>query len=181
VRVSPIGRDGAAAVKLGAAPGEYAAPAGFFADPPPAVTDDPTLSRQIPPGCAADPKLPRPATQLEEPEPLVVAPLVVPSSPLAAPGMAFAAPKLPRPADQPEAWVLSGAAFVAGDPEAAPEGGAVALPLGRLPEVCACAAAGQAESDAAKSAIKKTHLCFALLTLSILSRPRFRRQAPRPR
>jgi hypothetical protein len=80
--------------------------AGFPVDALLVVPEGPALSRQIPPGCTVDPKLPRPATQLDRPELPAAAP-PAPSAPLVAAGIAPVVPKLPCPADQLDAPAIT--------------------------------------------------------------------------
>ena len=84
-----------ASVALLRAPVIFSALAVEVVDPPFAGAGGTPLSRQIPPGCAFAPKLPRPATQLEEP-----LESALPPAPFAAPGSAFCTPNSPRPGDQ---------------------------------------------------------------------------------
>jgi hypothetical protein len=154
-------------VKFSDAEGAYAPFAGLLVDLPCMVAENPDPSRQIPPGCALHPKLPLPATQLEEPE-LAAPPLVDPSAPLLAPGIAFCAPKLPRPADQLDAPLPSGDGFAAGELAVAP-GCGVAFCWAPAGWVCALARPGS--RTAANTAIESRHLCFALFMVSILLRP----------
>ncbi|MGA3131728.1 MAG: hypothetical protein ABSD59_13060 [Terracidiphilus sp.] len=115
--------------KFGITAGRVTPFAGLFVEPVLAVAENPPFSRQIPPDCTVDPKLPRPATQLDfRVSPSATLPFV-PSAPLLATGIAFRAPKLPRPADQLDAPPLARDGFVPGElaveselDEAAPPG-----------------------------------------------------------
>ncbi|MGC9158505.1 MAG: hypothetical protein ACP5FH_05895, partial [Terracidiphilus sp.] len=98
-------------VKPGIANEKTAPLAGFFVDALPDVFDGPALSRQIPPCCTVDPKLPRPATQLDCPALPAATPAPAsppaPAAPLVAAGIAPVVPKLPCPADQLDAPEIS--------------------------------------------------------------------------
>jgi hypothetical protein len=119
--------------KFGIAAGKVAPFAGLFVDPTLMVAEDPAFSRQIPPGCAVDPKLPRPATQLDFPvSPAAILPCV-PSAPLVAPGIAFRPPKLLRPADQLDAPLLPRDGFIPGGVAVESELDEAALPDCQIP------------------------------------------------
>ena len=120
---------GVTPLKFGEAVGTEAPFAGLFADPAPVASENPELSRQIPPACAVDPKLPRPATQLDFPVSPAAVPPVVPTAPLVAPGILPFVPKLPRPDDQLDAPLLAGDGFAAGEVAVASERDEVVLVL----------------------------------------------------
>ena len=118
---------------------------------------------QSPLCCAEDPKLPRPAVQLEEPEERIAElPGFVPALAVA-PG--FCAPKLPRPADQLDTPAPLGNALAAaaGEPVAELEGEGLTLPVRHTPLsglafCCVCAYAALTKSPAARTTLVMANL-----------------------
>ncbi|MCL5669832.1 MAG: hypothetical protein M1423_00795 [Acidobacteria bacterium] len=134
--------------------------AGFLVDALLEVSDGPALSRQIPPCCTVDPKLPPPATQLDCP--------ALPAAPLVAAGIAPVVPKLLCPADQLDAPEIAPGDLVAvlfavelEREEIAPTGCTTpvcCVPACRFSVCCVCAFPRQGRTTTARAATGIIHL-----------------------
>lgn len=148
----------------------YAPPAGLFGKPFFDGTMASPLSCQIPPGWAFHPKLPRPATQLEEPPPAIAAP----SDSFVALGIARRALKLRLPATQLDALLPPSEVFAAGRLTAKP-GRHVDAPskgtdaLWRFAAGWVCAAARPVRKIAGSSVTAKTYLRLRPIIVELLS------------